>query len=204
MEIPVKANPLTKSNLTRVAFLCAISLAPGVLAQEPRPAARSAVPSPPPDSSEGLRLFVQNALDVARSGNHQRLAALVKEMEIPNHEAWFSSTFGRAGSLYAETYGAKLNEQDLARQHMLQATARWMKTNKNVLVRRVNDAPQADDPYEIGVMKNLQRPVGIFFAYYKTSASRPNPIGYFVFVEGKFRWLSTFVVEIVTSSFSVH
>jgi hypothetical protein len=142
-------------------------------------------------------------LEVARKGDHQKLAALVREMEIPNHATWFSSTFGHAGSLYAETYGAKLSEQDLTRQHMLQATARWMKRNKNVLIRRVNDAPQAGDPYETGVMKNLQRPVSIFFAYYKTSAPRPNPIGYFVFVDGKFRWLSSFVVEVVTSSFSV-
>ena len=123
-------------------------------------------------------------------------------MELPNYEAWFTSTFGPAGSLYADAYGAKLSEQDLARQHMLQATATWMKRIKDVRIRSVNDAPEVGDPYETGVMKNLKRPVGVFFAYYKTSGPRPNPIGYFVFVEGKFRWLSAFVVEVVTHRIS--
>src|SRR5512135_719548 len=98
----------------RVALLlCAITVAPGVLAQQPGPApqsgaaipstvtgalaqtlpARSGVPNPPPGSPEGLRLFLQNALAVARSGDHQKLAVLVKEMELPNYEAWFTSTF---------------------------------------------------------------------------------------------------------------
>lgn len=153
---------------------------------------------PPPPSSAELRLFLQNALAVARSGNDQKLAALVKDMEIPNYEAWFTSTFGTAGSMYIEVYRAKLSEQDLARQHMLQATARWMKRPEAVLIRKVNDAPDAGDPYETGLIKNLQRPVTIFFAYSKTSAPRPNPIGYFVFVEGKFRWLSCFVVGVAT------
>jgi hypothetical protein len=185
--------------MTRLFIIAGLlaSSTPAVLAQEPT---RSGAPHPPPDSPEGLRLFLQEALAVARRGDDQRLAAVVKEMEIPNYEAWFTSTFGPAGSQYAETYGAKLSEQDLARQHMLQATAHWMKRTKTqeVFVRRVNDAPEAGDPYETGVMQNLQRPANIFFAYYNTSALRPNPIGYFVFVEGKYRWLSTYVVEVVT------
>ncbi len=137
---------------------------------------------------------------MARSGDDLRLAAAVKEMEIPNYEAWFTSTFGSAGSLYAETYGAKLSEQELARQHMLQATAHSLQKarTQEVFIRRVNDAPEAGDAYETGVMKNLQRPANIYFAYFKTSAPKPNPIGYFVFVEGKYRWLSTYVVQVVT------
>jgi len=184
---------IPKRNLKRVALLhCAISLTSGANAQQP-----------PSDSSAGLQIFLQNALDVTRGRDDQKLAALIQEMEIPDSDAWFVSIFGRAGSFYAETYRAKLSEQDLARRHMLQVTGRWMKGGNKVLIRKVNDAPQAGDAYETGLMKNLQRPVSIYLAYYKTSAPRPNPIGYFVFVDGEFRWLSSFVVEVVSSSFKV-
>jgi len=95
---------------------------------------RTAVPNPPADSVEGLQLFLQGALAVARSGDEQKLASLVKEMEIPNYEAWFTSTFGPAGSGYTRGYGANLSEQDLSRQDLLEATAQRTQV---VLVRKI-------------------------------------------------------------------
>jgi hypothetical protein len=157
--------------------------------------------SQPPDSAEALQRFLQDALSVARSGNNRKLAALVKEMEIPNDRAWFTETYGPAGRTFADAYEAKLPAQDVARLHMLQLTARSMKVTrtKTVLVRRINDAPYPGDPFEANAVRNLRRPVNIFFAYYNgPGAPGRNPIGYFVFVDGKFRWQSGFVEDAVT------
>ena len=163
--------------------------------------ARSEVSHQTPDSAEALQRLLQDALAVARKRDDQKLADLIQEMEIPNYRAWFTATYGPIGSAFADAYGAKLSEQNLARIHMLQATAHWMQLarTKTVLIRRINDAPNMNDPFESNAIKNLQRPVSIFVAYHQASRTQnPNPIGYFVYVDGKFRWQSGFVEDVVT------
>jgi len=153
------------------------------------------------DSADALQRCLQDALAVARRGDERRLSVLVKEMEIPNYREWFTATYGRAGSLFADAYAVKLSEQDMARVHMLEATARNMKRSrtKTVLIRKVNDAPDEGDPFETNAIKNLQRPVNLFAAYYSGShAPNRNIIGYFVYVDGRFRWQSGFVEDAVT------
>lgn len=191
-------------------LLCAICIALCVRAEESNrgvhsnpttaPASRSDIPNVA-NSAEGLQHLLQYALDVAKSRDERKLAAVVQEMEIPDYEAWFSATFGAAGPAYAKHYGTELAKRNISRENMLRATARNMRAShaEKVLVRRVNDAPEAGNAFETGVVKNLQRPVDIYFAYYATRAPKPNPIGYFVFVDGKFRWQSGFVAEVVTT-----
>jgi hypothetical protein len=191
-------------------LLCAISLGIGVAAGAPNAAPQSGIATasePRSDipnvanSVEGLQQQLRYALAVARSGDEKKLAAVVQEMEIPDYEAWFSATFGPAGPAYAKHYGTELAKRNIARQNMLRATAHNMNAShtEKVLVRKVNDAPEAGNAFESGVVKNLQRRVDIYFAYYATRAPKPNPIGYFVFVDGKFRWQSGFVAEVVTT-----
>jgi len=191
-------------------MLCVMSFALGVAAGAPQapPQSGIATASEPrsdtphvANSAEGLQQLLRYALGVARSGDEKKLAAVVEQLEIPDYEAWFSATFGAAGPAYAKHYGTELAKRNIARQNMLRATAHNMKAShtEKVLVRKVNAAPEAGNAFESGVVTNLQRPVDIYFAYYATRAPRPNPIGYFVFVDGKFRWQSGFVAEVVTT-----
>ena len=156
---------------------------------------RTAVPSPPADTAEGLHLFLQSALAVAKSGDDQKLASLVKEMEIPNYEAL----------VYVNLWTSRLGVRTRLRHQFSRArslsaasASTTAQRTQDVLVRSVNDAPQAGNPFETGLMNNRQRPINVFFAYYLTSPSapRPSPIGYFVFVDGKFRWQSGFAVQV--------
>ena len=67
------------------------------------------------DSTEGLKLLLQDVLTAAKDHNRPKLDSFVKQMEIPNYEKWFMETFGQErGESWAEPYGRDLvkNERD--------------------------------------------------------------------------------------------
>ena len=62
---------------------------------------------------------------MAKSGDNQKLAALVKEMEIPNYEDWFTKTYGAGkGKASAGPYGAELGNSEEAMQELFAQFAR--------------------------------------------------------------------------------
>src|ERR1700733_3747583 len=67
------------------------------------------------DSTEGLQLQLQDILAAARENNQPKLELLIEQMEIPNHERWFTDNFGQEkGESWAGPYGRDLvkNEQE--------------------------------------------------------------------------------------------
>jgi TonB family protein len=144
------------------------------------------------NSAEGLRRLLEDVLGAARDHNRPKLESLINQMEISNYEDWFTRTFGRemAGS-WSVPYGRDLikNEMDFQAMFMQFATQ-----DGEISTRDVNDAPDPQRGIESGMINALQRPVDIFFASWKKRESPPDsggdPIGYFMSIEGQFRWLS--------------
>jgi TonB family protein len=141
------------------------------------------------NSSDGLRWQLQDILNATRDPNRIRLESLVRQMEIPNSKEWFTKVFGREmGETWAGTYEGNLDEMEKNFQDVLTQLAG---EDGEFLTRIVNDGPAPARKIEAAMVKALQRPVDIYFASWKKRGSPPDSkstaIGYFVFLEGRFR-----------------
>jgi periplasmic protein TonB len=149
-------------------------------------------------SLDGLRQQLQEILAAAKDGNRPKLEFLIGQLEIPNYGVWFTTTFGKEkGESWAGPYGRDLheNENDMASRFL------EMGTEKGELeVRKLNDAPRSG--LESGMINALQRPLEIYYAGWKQPPPRPpftnELVGYFVFLDGRFRWDSTILPLKVT------
>jgi TonB family protein len=182
---------VTSVVLVAVALL---TLVPWLLSQEKNDSAASptVIASSYPDTSDGLRLFLQDVLAAGKTGDNAKVAAFVKEMEIPNYQIWFPETFPEAGKSWVGPYGENLDRNERSLQELF---VRFTKADGAVLTRKVNDSPQPGKGLEWGMLQALRHPVDIYFASWKQSddagKSSGEPIGYFMFIEGEFRWDST-------------
>ena len=150
------------------------------------------------DTAGGLRLLLQDVLAAAKAGDQARLSAFVKDMEIPDYASWFIKAFGQdQGEERAIPYGATLVQDQQEFQDLFLHLA---KQDGGFSTRSVIDAMDPRSGLESGMIDSLRRPVDIFFASWKGSGASPSspgdPIGYFIFIDGKFRWDST--VRVVT------
>ena len=162
-----------------------------------KPTERKTAARPPkyPDSADGLKLFLQDVLAAAKPAGNPKLAAFVEDMEIPDYAEWFPKTFGKGmGDSWSESYGDALDFLGVQLQGLFIGLAQQ---NVEIVTRRINGAPQSDA--ERRALQLFQQPVDVFFGGSKPrpgaggqSASAPDalitPLGYFWFIEGKFRW----------------
>jgi len=147
------------------------------------------------DSADGLKLFLQDVLAAAKSAGKPKLAAFVEDMEIPDYAEWFPKTFGKGmGDSWSKGYGDDLDFLDVQLQALFIQLAQQ---NLEIVTRKINGAPQSDA--ERRALQLFQQPVDVFFGGSKPRpgaggqpASAPNalitPLGYFWFIDGKFRW----------------
>jgi TonB family protein len=145
------------------------------------------------NSPDGLRKQLLNILAAANDQNRPKLEALIKETQIPNYAAWFTTTFGQEkGESWAEPYGRDLVENQKDFERLFSQIAG---NDGEIYTRKVNDNPGPPGGMEAGMIKGPQGPVDFFFASWKKrgspKGSRGDLIGYFVFLDGKFRWDST-------------
>jgi periplasmic protein TonB len=152
-------------------------------------------------STQGLRLQLQDILAAAKDHNRAKLESLTKQTQIPHYEEWFTTTFGQEkGESWAEPYGRDLveNQKDFENMFMQMAG-----DDGEIYTRKVNDNPGPPGGMEAGMIKGLQGPIDFFFASWKRRGSpqdsKGDPIGYFVFLDGKFRWDSTIYVININS-----
>jgi len=138
------------------------------------------------NDADGLRLLLDDMLRTARGGDRAKLVASIKETEIPNHAEWFAATFGHEkGEGWAESYGKGLQEQESDFADMLSG---FSHANGAISVQKL-------DPKKI--YDSLRAPLDLYLADWVPASadgsSTPQHVGYFDFVEGKFRWDSTVV-----------
>jgi TonB family protein len=177
--------------LSAASFLLALP----VRSQEGPSAPPRSVPVTYPDTADGLRQLLQSMLGAAKDRDQRALWLFIKDAEIPNYRDWFISAYGREQGLSrGQPYGKELasNEADL--QILLNGLA---EKDGAFATRQVNGSLQARNQMERDMQDlaaSSTHPIDIFYAEWKDNegaGDSPNdPIGYFMFIDGKFRWNS--------------
>lgn len=179
-------------------LLCFVLLPPRALSQgpivPPRPALDSARTYE--NSRDGLRWQLQDLRNAAAGKDGARLESLIKLTEIPDPR-WFTRAFGPdKGDGWSEAYAGNLagNEKDFG-----DLMTRLADEDGEFLIRIVNYEPAPAREVERTLIDSLRQPVDIFFASWKKRdspvGSKSTPVGYFVFLDGRFRWDSAIVPE---------
>lgn len=136
-----------------------------------------------PNNVDGLRQLLTNMVQAAKNGDLGKLNGLIKQTEIPHFDDWFTATFGREkGESWAGPYGQRLEENESRFQSQI---VRLAHGSGQIGVRKVDATKMFD---------TLATPVDLFLAVWTPSGSltnRPETIGYFFFIDWRFRWDST-------------
>jgi TonB family protein len=137
-----------------------------------------------PNNTEGLRQLLHEMLLAAKDEDRAKLQSLVMDAEIPNYENWFTTTFGEEkGESWAGPYGKLLEKNEKEFQDFVVLLARQ---DGDISVQKLDSAKRYD---------TLAAPIDEYLANWKKSGTPSSQgvehIGYFFFIEGKFRWDST-------------
>ena len=136
------------------------------------------------DNAAGLHQLLLDMLAAAKSGDQTRLRTFIKETEIPNYESWYTSTFGQEkGESWAEPYGNMLDEHEKEFEELI---AELAQLEGKISVKKLD----ANKMYD-----TLNGRLDLFLADFEQSGkgkeAKADHIGYFFFIDGKFRWDST-------------
>ena len=128
--------------------------------------------------------MLQRGLTLAKANDKKNLTALITSLEIPNAHEWFIKTYGPGkGEDLAAEY-----RRDLAKHEAL-FRERLSQLSPTGLVR----AEKVTDPSRFG-FETLTPIAHLYHASWKMANAPPEsksgPIGYFIFLEGAFRWYS--------------
>jgi hypothetical protein len=171
------------------------SKASGALA-EPSSRSRS-------NTSDGLKQLLQDVRAAAKSGDTGKVAAFLKDMEIPNCGAWLHAMY-QADS--ADSWMGLCDSKTLSSKEksMQELFAQLAKDDGDFSTRKVNDNPEPGRGMEWGWLQTIRQPLDIYFASWRgiqdAKDTKPKPIGYFMFVDEGFRWDSG--IEFVTPRIS--
>jgi TonB family protein len=141
-------------------------------------------PSAYPNSTDGLRQLLRDMILAAQNGDRATLQAEIKDTEIPNYKIWFTTTFNQGrGESWASPYGEMLGRHE----NEFEALILELAQQEGDLSAQKLDAAKMYDPLTV--------PLDLYLADWKeTGAAKGrnvSHIGYFWFLDGKFRWDST-------------
>jgi TonB family protein len=178
----------------------AVTFAAALITLCPYVRAQNATTSPPAaskqpayaNSTDGLHQLLGDMLQNAKNGDTSKLEAAIQETEIPDYKKWFTSTFGEEkGESWADPYERNLQGQEDNFEDLINHIAAH---EGKITVEKIDATKRYD---------TLKGPLDLYFAHWvparREKSESAKDIGYFVFIDGKFRWDST-VVFIKTSS----
>ncbi len=142
--------------------------------------------APYPDSTQGLKQELKDMRELARLGKSDELRAMITDLEIPDARAWYLANFGTSGLETARTYEDNLIASEERLKNQMTAFAR----EDGYFSVKKQDAKK--------VYPSLVTAPEVFLAAWGSRSvygehPDPTPFGYFFFVDGKFRWDSTFM-----------
>lgn len=162
-------------------------------AQDNSKASSSAPSAAYPNTVDGLNRLLQDVRDAAKRGDKEKVAAFLKNMEIPNCDAWLHEMYP---SDKADSWMDLCKPESLTRAEMpmQQKFEDFGRSEGNFAIRKVNDHPEPDQGMESGWLQIVRKPLDIYFASWHAAQSAPGgrgePVGYFIFVDNAFRWYS--------------
>jgi len=145
------------------------------------------------NTAEGLKQLLSDMRATAKEGNEERLVALIKGTEISNCDAWLHKMYDsdKADSWMGLCDAKVLASREKSIHELLKRIAR---EDGRILSRKVNDNPQPGKGLEWGWLQAIKQPLDIYWASWLASSepkeSEGDPIGYFMFIDGGFRWES--------------
>lgn len=143
-----------------------------------------------------------DVLDSARRGDWENLARSVKEMEIPDFRSWSATAFAPDKAKdWTDIYGSGLERNEAALQKLF---AQLAQLRGRISARKINGSAEASEAPESAMFGSLKQPTDVYVADWRDSATpedaKGEPIGYFFFVAGKFRWNSAIALPRPRSS----
>lgn len=144
-----------------------------------------------PNTREGLQELLQDMSAAAKAGDKAKLAAFLKEMEIPDCDAWLHKMYDadKANSWVSscDPKGVASSEKFMEERFLEHTTS-----DEEIVIRKAEDNPEQREGFERTLLQGIKAPLDIYFASWKKGGeaidARGEPIGYFVFVDGGFRW----------------
>jgi TonB family protein len=144
------------------------------------------------DTTADFQRFLQDILDAAKKGDQQKVATLLKRTEVPDCDRWLHSMYksDSADSWMSLCDARTLHAQE---ESMAELFAGFAKVGGEFSVRKVNDNPQGGSGgLESGMVHGGREPLEVYFAAWKTpnqsKDAKGEPIGYFYYLDGGFRW----------------
>jgi Gram-negative bacterial TonB protein C-terminal len=175
-------------------FVTFLAVATVLRAQEKTVSSPTATPdsSEQPNTAAGLRQLLGAMLEAAKSDDLPKLAALVKNTEVPDCAAWLHSMFR---SDHADSWMGLCDQKFRGpdEKSFMEHLVELARQDGQFLIRSVNHDPEPGKGMEWGMLQSLQKPLDIYFAGWKTLENPEGElIGYFMFMDGGFRWDSRY------------
>src|ERR1700728_1287112 len=144
-----------------------------------------------PDTKVGLQQFLDDIREAAKTNDSRKLTELIKDTEIPNCDAWLHAMYesDKADSWMSLCDATALGSNE---KSLIAHFTDLAKANGEFLTRKVNDDPEPGRGMEWGWLQAIRQPLNIYFASWKSAeGATSEPIGYFMFINGGFRWESS-------------
>jgi len=186
--VNVQFNYLLKRTFTFLLIFLAVPIP--VHAQEKTVSSPIGMPesSNQPNTAAGLRQLLEAMLEAAKHDDLAKLAALVKDTEVPDCALWLHSMYR---SDHADSWMGLCDQkfrgpdEKLFIEHLVELA----RQGGRLLIRSVNDDPEPGKGMAWRMLESLQRPLDIYSAGWETSENPEGErIGYFMFIDGGFRW----------------
>jgi TonB family protein len=146
------------------------------------------------NTTEGLKQLLLDMRTAAKAGDAGKLAAFVKGMEIPNCDAWLHRMYD---SDKADSWMGlcEAKSRDPRERDLRELFGQIAKQDGELTARKVNDNPQPGNGLEWGWLRAIKQPLDIYWASWLPTSepkeTEADPIGYFMFIDGAFRWESS-------------
>jgi TonB family protein len=170
------------------AVMCLMGSTPALASQETgSKTAQSTAAESFPNTPDGLHSLLTELLLAAKNDDQGKLSSMVEQMEIPNYENLFTRSYGQQiGQARADEYRKSLT---LSQQQFEMPWVELAKQEGEISISKLDvgsrkfDLAKKDD--------TLANPTDAFTANWTKTDSSAGParqaIGYFCFVDGKFR-----------------
>jgi len=143
-----------------------------------------------PDTADGLHALLQQLMGAIQKNDAAQVSTLTHSLILPDYQAWFLQVFGdNIGVRMAQLYEESLPNFDARFNDSISVFVAAERTAISVTRFQAPDLPN-NDSYSVGLVKAMQNPVPVYHVEMNKSgeSTRSFP-GFFVFVQGNFRYI---------------